>query len=372
MESLPSNIAENGRCVLSAPVSDFAGRGMNLDAVNRRAVLAATTGFVVAGPRFEGTIQNMNDAPTDGESSENHIVISGGGPKRRIEYEFTVSGHLQRSGRSADAPVPDSAVTVDGEDTISDGGRRASGAVAGGADAYRFSGRIVRFRLATTAAREDEVRVFLNGNRRQASELGDNPAADTPIRFVDCTTAKVEGEFRGVRMHTSFWDETGLGTNVLFPGPVSGTTRLHPAAEHEPNPFAIDSVSLDTQTLETPGQPAQFTADNPYAGPWCRNSERTIEFLDCDRAVVTGEFERVAISTSWYAPDGIATSYNQIGPVSGRTTIDRSNVGDIGESGFVISEISAYESGSAEPTLSERPSNFDACLDGIRPGNTTN
>lgn len=188
-------------------------------------------------------------------------------------------------------------------------------------------------------------------------------------------------------MNTSFWDETGLGTNVLFPGPISGTTVLHPAAAHDPYPFAIDSVSLDTRKLEYPGQPSKFTADNPYAGPWCRKAKghrsRTgnesggkgkresneksgkqsarIEFLGCEKAVVTGKFERVTINSSWYDSSGIATSYSEIGPVSGRTRIDRSNVGDVGESGFVVVNITAYESGSGKATISKRNPNTKAC-----------
>ncbi len=96
-----------------------------------------------------------------------------------------------------------------------------------------------------------------------------------------------------------------------------------------------------------------------------------IEFQGCERAVVTGDFERVTINTSWYASDGFATSYNEIGPVSGRTQIDRSNVGDIGESGFVIVTIAAYESGSAEPTISKRNPNTEACNRKLRPATET-
>ncbi len=325
----------------------------------------------------------------------NHLVIFGGSPKAVIEYEFSVSGRLRKSGSGDGAPIADRFVTIDGEDRISNRGQHASGAIAGGGDAYRFTGRITRFRVSLSAKRRNEVKIYLNGHRVRPDELGDAPAANTPIEFLDCNTARVKGSFRGVEMNTSFWDETGLGTNVLFPGPISGTTILHPAAAHDPYPFAIDSVSLDTRKLEYPGLPAKFTADNPYAGPWCRKvkghrsrtgnesgekskresndeSERKtneksdkkaghIEFLGCEKAVVTGKFERVTINSSWYDSSGIATSYNEIGPVSGRTQIDRSNVGDVGESGFVVVNITAYELGGGKATISKRNPNTKAC-----------
>ena len=359
-----------------------------MERVSRRGMLAVSAGLVGAAGMVDTT------RPTEAEGTNakgshtiNHIVIFGGSPETVIEYEFTVSGRLRKSGSGDGAPIEDRFVTLDGEDHRSNRGRSASGAIAGGGDAYRFTGRITRFRGSLSAKRQNEVKIYLNGRRVRPDELGDSPAANTPIEFLDCNTARVRGSFRGVELNTSFWDETGLGTNVLFPGAVSGTTILHPAAAHNPYPFAIDSVSLDTRTLEYPGQSAKFTADNPYAGPWCRKAKRHrsrtgtesekkgkrksneksdkqaahIEFLGCERAMVTGKFERVSIDSSWYDSSGIATSYNEIGPVSGRTQIDSSNVGDIGGPGFVIVNIIAYESGSAEPTISKRNPNTDAC-----------
>ncbi|SIR30758.1 hypothetical protein SAMN05421858_2191 [Haladaptatus litoreus] len=473
--------------------------------VSRRGVLSATAGLVsVGGIRTSG-------------QQTNHIVVFGGSPRNVIEYAVTVSGRLEKSEESGGAPISGRHVTVDDEDTISRDGTHASGAIAGGGDAYRFTGRIVRFRVSSSASRTNDVSVFLNGRRVAPADLGDAPEADTPIEFLNCTTARVTGNFRSVRLHTSFWDEDGLGTNWLFDGPIRGTTLLNPRAEHEPYPFAIDSVSVDTRTLRTPGQAAKFTADNPFAGPWCRerstpenspteqppngglpnhlvivggvprnptryefvvggqvektgdsggapianrhvtidrtdrisgrrvrgavagggdayrfsgqierfrvgrgarvflngqrmnpddfemnqdndeqpmndgeptengdestegDSEPTeddqgsrIEFFACDRARVTGEFERITISTTWYAPDGLATSYNEIGPVSGQTEIDESNVGDVaGVAGFAITEISAFEANATEPTISKRPPNLDTCLQEVRPDDGT-
>ncbi len=443
---------------------------MQWDGVNRRGLLTATAGLVGVGG-----IRTAGKRGVTHKQGTNHVVIFGGSPDTVIEYGITVSGRLRKSGRGGDAPIADRHVTRDGDDTISGGGTHASGAIAGGGDAYRFTGRIVRFRVSPNGG-ADGVNVYHNGQRVHPDELGDNPPASTPIEFVDCDTARVTGDFRSVRMHTSFWDESGLGTNILFDGPVSGTTTIHPASAHDPYPFAIDTVSVDTRELQTPGQPAKFTADNPFAGPWCEeqglpnhvvifggsprnvvsyrftvsgrvrksgenggapianrhvtiddddtisgkrvrggvagggdayrfsgelarfrmdgdatvylNGERIepdggggdepsddgenptnrIEFLDCDRARVTGEFERVAISTTWYASDGVATSYNEIGPVSGRTRIDESNVGDVADvAGLTITDIAAFESDAAEPTISKRNPNSKACLRKIRP-----
>ncbi len=432
-------------------------------------MLATTAGLVGVG-----------GIGTDGKSETNHIVVVGGSPDTVVEYELTVSGRLRKSGRSRGAPIADRHVTTDGEDRISGDGTHASGAIAGGGDAYRYTGRIVRFRISPNG--RGEAKVYRNGQRIRPTELGDNPAADTPIKFVNCDTARVTGNFQSVRMHTSFWDESGLGTNVLFDGAVEGTTTLNPVAAHDSFPFAIDTVSVDTRELQTPGQPAKFTADNPYAGPWCEerglpnhvvvvggspqnvvhyqfavsgkvrksgenggapianrhvtiddedtisgrrvrgavagggdayrfsgeltqfrmNGDATvylngkqknmngteggkddesddgkkpaqrIEYLDCDRARVTGEFERVAISTTWYASDGVATSYNEIGPVDGRTRIDESNVGDVGGvAGFVITSVAAFESGATEPTMSKRNPETEACIGRVRPAKVT-
>ncbi|WP_266078491.1 hypothetical protein [Haladaptatus caseinilyticus] len=453
--------------------------------LSRRNVLS-TTALLLGG------LQGCRAAGmrTGANQMTNHIIIYGGGSRNVIQYAFSVSGQLEKSGEAGGAPISDSHVGVNDEDTISRDGTHASGAVAGGGDAYWFTGRLVRFRVSLSAERLKEVSVFLNGQRVRLTELGDAPAVETPIEFLDCRTVRVTGDFRSVRMHTSFWDGTGLGTNWLFDGPIRGTTLISPIDEHAPYPFAIDSVSIDTRELQTPGQPAQFTADNPFAGPWCREHDMAasakhpletlpnhlvivggsprnpiryefavsgqveksgsggdapiadrhvtidredriskrrvrgvvaggadayrfsggierfrigngarvflngrridpddfdmqaddtkplndedgpssdIEFLACDRARVTGSFERITTSSSWYTPEGIATSYNEIGPVRGRTMIDESNVGDVdGAAGFVITDVSAYESGAARPTISKRQPNTNACDQAIR------
>ncbi|WP_440007541.1 hypothetical protein [Halomicrococcus sp. SG-WS-1] len=241
--------------------------------LGRRTVIAASAGLLTPGVAAGGDRdRDASQRDRDGGGARNRLVVAGGSPENVVEYQFVVSGRARRSGRAGDAPVDDSAVTVDEEDRIEDGSL-ASGAVAGGADAYVFTGRISRFNVSLTRRSADEVRLFLNGERVRPSELGDDSTAGTPVEFLDCNTAVVTGDFEGVQLNVSFWAESGLGTSVLFPGPVSGVTTLHPADQFAPDPFAIDSVRLDPDPIETPGAPAQFSAANPFAGPWCEDEE---------------------------------------------------------------------------------------------------
>ncbi|WP_327051239.1 hypothetical protein [Halomicrococcus gelatinilyticus] len=450
---------------------------MQPERVSRRAVLAASAGLVATGVGAAGGDDHGTDRTGDDETDRNHLVVAGGSPGDPVEYQFVVTGDVRRNGRAGDAPLADSCVTVDTGDSVSaDGERRsvASGTVAGGADAYIFTGRITRFRIELVRRRLDAVRIFLNGRRVSPAELGDNPAAATPVEFLDCNTAVVVGDFDGVELNASFWDEGGLGTSILFPDPVSGVTTLHPAEQFDPFPFTIESLGLDPDPIPTPGAPAQFTAENPFAGPWCEREENqfpnhllvageggpgttadyefavsgsvrksddagdapvagrrvsvdahdritdsrvtgtvyggadayrysgeitefgldgpaqvfldgervrpadlgtptppprpSVEFTDCDRAVVRGDFGAVAVDTVWFASDGFATSFTVLGPVSGRTVVDRSNAGDIADvSGFVITRITAGAELGAEPTLNVRNPNLEECIQSIRP-----
>lgn len=89
----------------------------------------------------------------------NRVVIFGGGGSNRISYELAVSGRIEKDDGAGDAPIADRYVSVDSEDAIS--GSTASGVVAGGGDAYRFSGSVREF----TA--EGNAQVYVNGQRRR-------------------------------------------------------------------------------------------------------------------------------------------------------------------------------------------------------------
>ncbi|WP_217694404.1 hypothetical protein [Haladaptatus litoreus] len=317
------------------------------------------------------------------------------------------------------------------------------------------------------------MKILLNGQRVFPDELGDNPAAETPVEFLDCNTARVIGEFEGIELNASFWDEAGIGTEILFPDPISGVTIFHPVEQFEPYPFTIESLRLDPNPIPVPGAPALYSADNPYAGPWCereafqfpnqlvitggtpedvisykfevsgsvkksadaddlpiqgrevtvdksdritgkrvcgsvsgevdvyrfsgeitdfcvdgsatiflngrrvcpreigkptKDRKRSIEYLDCDRAIVQGNFEQISIDTVWFARDGFATSFNVIGPVRGRTIIDRSNAGDIDDiSGFVITRLSGFDEEFGEPVITVANPNLEECFQQIIP-----
>ena len=94
---------------------------------------------------------------TGGEHLPNHVVVFGGGGGNVIEYSFEVTGEIEKNGNGGDAPIADVFVTHDYDDRIE--GSSVSGTVAGGGDAYRFSGELRN--LAANGAR-----VYVNGERR--------------------------------------------------------------------------------------------------------------------------------------------------------------------------------------------------------------
>ena len=106
----------------------------------------------------ENPYAGMWNLETGGETLPNHVVVFGGGGGTEIDYEFTVSGRIDKNGNSGDAPIADQYVTVDHEDTIS--GSTVRGTVAGGGDAYRFSGELTNLELS------GDARVYVNGERR--------------------------------------------------------------------------------------------------------------------------------------------------------------------------------------------------------------
>lgn len=81
---------------------------------------------------------------SDGSGSAeypNLLVIDGDGAESSSDYSFTVSGELEKA--------PDVGM-VESDDVVSDGS--ATGQVAGGTDAYRFSGNITSFLLSGSAS----------------------------------------------------------------------------------------------------------------------------------------------------------------------------------------------------------------------------
>lgn len=94
---------------------------------------------------------------TGGETLPNHVVVFGGGGGTSIEYSFEVSGDIEKNGSGGNAPIADQYVTHDYDDRID--GSAVAGSVAGGGDAYRFSGEISNLQA-------NGARVYVNGQRR--------------------------------------------------------------------------------------------------------------------------------------------------------------------------------------------------------------
>ncbi|WP_158055553.1 hypothetical protein [Halorussus halophilus] len=94
---------------------------------------------------------------TGGADLPNHVVVFGGGGGNVIEYSFEVSGDIEKNGSGGDAPIADQYVTHDFDDRID--GSSVSGTVAGGGDAYRFSGELSNLQA-------NGARVYVNGERR--------------------------------------------------------------------------------------------------------------------------------------------------------------------------------------------------------------
>lgn len=120
------------------------------------------TGYVYfrENPNLKQCKKNMS-----GNSSLNshHIVVFGGGGQTRHQYSFTVEGTISPSGSAGGAPIADKHVGFNGgsgkyADEITNNGQTAKGWVAGGGDAYDFTGDIKQ-------SSWDGATVYLDGNQ---------------------------------------------------------------------------------------------------------------------------------------------------------------------------------------------------------------
>lgn len=86
------------------------------------------------------------------------VVIIGGEPDDKVNYRMTVTGSIERRGKSYGAPIEDRHVTKDPKiDIIS--GSTVAGRVGGGGDAYRITGKITDFEAT------GNVTVYIDGER---------------------------------------------------------------------------------------------------------------------------------------------------------------------------------------------------------------
>lgn len=129
------------------------------------------TGIVVHGPAAV-TWDGERVAPGEiapRPSAPNVLFISGRQRDGRATYSFAATGDVHRS-RYRQASINRDTSTAD---TVSDG--RVNGTVAGGADAYRFGGRLTEFRL------DGPADVRLNGRPVDPGRLGGPPPANETI-----------------------------------------------------------------------------------------------------------------------------------------------------------------------------------------------
>lgn len=208
-----------------APIDDqyVHFNGQHGDYITENTVYGAVAGGG-DGYRFSGEVTNIE---ADGNArvyvngqqmqpkivddlKPNHIVIFGGSGDNVINYEFTVDGVVRPSQTSGDAPIRDGAVSFNDEDTVS--GRTVSGAIAGGGDAYRFSGEITEFET------DGDATVYLNGEEiDRPSTPSDGASTFNPDIVVTCYTVEITApEYDSVvlTMHD--------GTTREFTGEYSG------------------------------------------------------------------------------------------------------------------------------------------------------
>ncbi|MFC4550139.1 MULTISPECIES: hypothetical protein [Halorussus] len=192
-----------------------------------------------------------------------HLLVSGGGPNRTVEYFVVVSDAIEKTGDGGDSPVADRYVTIDPDDKLQDGAI-VRGTVAGGADAFRYTGEVINFGVSLRAGEAGAVRIYDDGRRVAPDAFGQHASAGTPMSFVDGRTVRVSGDWAEVRAHTTTMYADGVGTDYGSLGSVSGQATLSPTW-NEDKPFALDSVELYDKEGSLS---AVHTAENPFAGPW--------------------------------------------------------------------------------------------------------
>ncbi|WP_458190973.1 hypothetical protein [Haladaptatus sp. NG-WS-4] len=179
---------------------------MKSETVSRRHLLSGVAGMIGMKP-----LQRRR------QRLENILVIFGGSPRNVIEYEFSVTGRVRKTQENGGAPIAERFLTIDDEDNVFDG--NVTGAIAGGGDAYRFSGEIAYFNASGNA------NVYLNGRKQDPANLPRSPGS---VEFLDCQTVRVKGPFQIVAITTGWFDQVGFATSYFQFGPIRGTRRLPP------------------------------------------------------------------------------------------------------------------------------------------------
>lgn len=194
-----------------------------------------------------------------GRGGTRHLLVFGGSPSQPVRYAFGVEGQVEKTDSAGPAPVEDHRVSADPDDHVRGGDDSSwvEGGVAGGADAFEFTGDLRRFAASVTADTTDRVRIYLDGERVQPADL--SGAASSPITFLDCASARFPGDLGDGEVHlSSMGPRVGLDTRIFGLPSEAGVYRPDVDAP---------AVSLDSVTYGGPSD--RQSVANPYAGPWC-------------------------------------------------------------------------------------------------------
>lgn len=171
-----------------------------------------------SGARTDTQSKTSDERPT----STNTLVIIGGSPESKVNYEFTYEGSVERSGKSHGAPIADRHVTIDPDvDEITDS--RVNGRLGGGGDAYLVAGEVTGFEL------DGDAEVYLNGKQVDPATFGDVPDEETSTATPTVTKTSPSS----TRVTTASTTQTATPSLVT---PVTETTE------------GGDSPTADTQT----------------------------------------------------------------------------------------------------------------------------
>ncbi|GAA0246407.1 hypothetical protein ACFFQF_05440 [Haladaptatus pallidirubidus] len=119
------------------------------------------------------------------------------------------------------------------------------------------------------------------------------------------------------------------------------------------------------------GTGARTDASNASDGSVTADTATTdlhVEFVNCSAVRVNGSAERVTVGTTWYAPDGVATSYFEYGPVNGTTLVAPPNQG---ETGTAVAYVAVYDDKRATPVLNRQHPAATTCQERIGPNNAS-
>lgn len=174
-------------------------------------------------------------------------MISGVGGSSTYEYEFDVTGSVEQVAANGSAAISEEAITVgDIEDTIE--GTEASGAVAGGGDAYLITGEIASFELTGDAT------VYLDGERVDPATLGDNTDSSDD--------AEGEGD-----ADDDGSDEASVPAAYRPPLDADAIAERHRAALEAAGTFSVESTStLTGPTVEGEDETTRNARVNLDAG----------------------------------------------------------------------------------------------------------